>query len=284
MLTAAIPAAAQEPYFKGKTIRIVVGFSAGGGYDVYARAIARHMGKYIPGNPSIMVENMAGAASLISANYVYKAAKPDGLTIGHFIGGLFLQQVLGRQGVEFDARKFEHLGVPVKDTYSIGLTKASGVSSFDQWLAVKTPLKIGGTAPGSSTDDVPNVLHAALGLPLQVVSGYKGTADIRIAAESGEVAGFCTGWESFKSTWRKSLDSGDAFIAIQAVPKPHPDLPKVPLAINYAKTEEAKKLIQIGAHDPGTLARPFVLPPGTPKDRVQLLRKAFTDTMSDGNS
>jgi tripartite-type tricarboxylate transporter receptor subunit TctC len=183
-----------EPYFKDKTIRIIVGFSAGGGYDVYARAIARHMGKHIAGNPSVVVDNMAGAASLISANHVYKVAKPDGLTIGHFIGGLFLQQVLGRQGVEFDARKFEHLGVPVKDTYSIGLTKASGVTNFDQWLAAKTPLKIGGTAPGSSTDDVPNVLHAALGLPLQVVSGYKGTADIRIAAESGEVAGFCTGW------------------------------------------------------------------------------------------
>jgi tripartite-type tricarboxylate transporter receptor subunit TctC len=192
-----------------------------------------------------------------------------------------LQQALGRQGVEFDARKFEHLGVPVKDTYSIGITKTSGVANFDQWLQAKTPLKIGGTAPGSSTDDVPNVLHAALGLPLQVVSGYKGTADIRIAAESGEVAGFCTGWESFKSTWRKSLDSGDAFIAVQAVAKPHPELPKVPLAITYAKTQEAKKIIQIGAHDPGTLARPFVLPPGTPKDRVQLLRKAFADTMAD---
>lgn len=272
---------AQDPFFKGKTIRIVVGFSAGGGYDVYARTIARHMGKHIAGNPTIVVENMAGAASMISANYVYKVAKPDGLTIGHFIGGLFLQQVLGRQGAEFDARKFEHLGVPVKDTYSIGLTKASGITSFEQWLRTTTPVKIGGTAPGSSTDDVPNLLHAALGLPLRVVSGYKGTADIRIAAESGEVAGFCTGWESFKSTWRKALDSGEAFIAVQAVAKPHPELPKVPLAINYAKTEEAKKLIQIGAHDPGTLARPFVLPPGTPKDRVQILQKAFMDTMSD---
>jgi tripartite-type tricarboxylate transporter receptor subunit TctC len=272
---------AQEPYFKGKSIRIVVGFSPGGGYDVYARTIARHMGKHIPGNPTMLVENMAGAASLISANHVYKVAKPDGLTIGHFIGGLFLQQVLGRQGVEFDARKFEHLGVPVKDTYSIALTKASGITSFEQWLNAKTPVKIGGTAPGSSTDDVPNVLHAALGLPLQVVSGYKGTADIRIAAESGEVAGFCTGWESLKSTWRKSLDAGEAFVAVQAVAKPHPELPKVPLAINYAKTEEAKKIVQVGAHDPGTLARPFVLPPATPKDRVQILRKAFADTMSD---
>ena len=272
---------AQESFFKGKTIRIVVGFSAGGGYDIYARAIARHMSQHIPGNPTIVVENMAGAASMISANHVYKVAKPDGLTIGHFIGGLFLQQVLGRQGIEFDARKFEYLGVPIKDTYCIGLTKASGITSLESWLAAKTPVKIGGTAPGSATDDIPAVLQAALGLPLQVVSGYKGTAEIRLAADSGEVAGFSTGWESFKSTWRKSLETGDAFIAVQAVAKPHPELPKVPLAINYAKTEEAKKLIQVGAHDPGTLARPFVLPPGTPKDRVQMLRKAFMDTFND---
>ena len=272
---------AQEPFFKGKTIRIVVGFSAGGGYDIYARAIARHMSQHIPGNPAIVVENMAGAASMISANHVYKVAKPDGLTIGHFIGGLFLQQILGRQGVEFDARKFEYLGVPIKDTYCIGLTKASGITSLESWLAAKTPVKIGGTAPGSATDDIPAVLQAALGLPLQVVSGYKGTAEIRLAADSGEVAGFSTGWESFKSTWRKSLETGDAFIAVQAVAKPHPELLKVPLAINYAKTEEAKKLIKVGAHDPGTLARPFVLPPGTPKERVQVMRKAFMDTLSD---
>jgi tripartite-type tricarboxylate transporter receptor subunit TctC len=272
---------AQEPFFKGKTIRIVVGFSAGGGYDLYARAIARHMGQHIPGNPTIVVENMAGAASMISANHVYKVAKPDGLTIGHFIGGLFLQQILGRQGIQFDARKFEYLGVPIKDTYCIGLTKASGITSLESWLAAKTPVKIGGTAPGSATDDIPAVLQAALGLPLQVVSGYKGTADIRLAADSGEVAGFSTGWESFKSTWRKALETGDAFIAVQAVAKPHPELPKVPLAINYAKTEEARKLIEVGAHDPGTLARPFVLPPGTPKDRVQLLRNAFMSTFND---
>ena len=275
------PAAAQDVLFKGKTIRIVVGFSAGGGYDLYARAIARHMGNHIPGNPTIVVENMAGAASMISANHVYKVARPDGLTIGHFIGGLFLQQILGRQGIEFDARKFEYLGVPIKDTYCIGLTKASGITSLENWMAAKSPVKIGGTAPGSATDDIPAVLQAALGLPLQVVSGYKGTAEIRLAADSGEVAGFSTGWESFKSTWRTSLDSGEAFIAVQAVAKPHPELPKVPLAINYAKTDDAKKLIQVGAHDPGTLARPFVLPPGTPKERVLLLRKAFMETFTD---
>ena len=274
-------AGAQDPFFKGKTIRIVVGFSPGGGYDVYARAIARYMSRHIPGNPTLVVENMPGAASLISANHVFKVAKPDGLTIGHFIGGLFLQQLLGRQGVEFDARKFEYLGVPVKDTYSIGLTKASGITSMESWLAAKTPVKIGGTAPGSATDDIPAVLQAALGLPLQIVSGYKGTSDIRLAAESGEVSGFCTGWESFKTTWRTALDSGAAFIVVQAVAKSHPELSKVPLAIHYAKSDEARKIIQVGAHDAGTLARPFVLPPGTPSDRVQLLRKAFAETMSD---
>lgn len=272
---------AQEPFFKGKTIRIVVGFSAGGGYDVYARAIARHMSRHIPGAPGIVVENMPGAASMISANHVFKVAKPDGLTIGHFIGGLFLQQLLGRQSIEFDARRFEYLGVPVKDSYSIGLTKASGITNLENWLAAKTPVKIGGTAPGSATDDIPAVLQAALGLPLQIVSGYKGTAEIRLAAEGGEVSGFCTGWESLKSTWRSTLESGRAFVVVQAVAKPHPELPKVPLAITYAKTDEAKKLIQVGAHDAGTLARPFVLPPSTPSDRVQLLRKAFAETMTD---
>ncbi|MBI4525335.1 MAG: hypothetical protein HY695_16155, partial [Deltaproteobacteria bacterium] len=240
-----------------------------------------HLGKHITGSPSEVVENMAGAASLISANHVYKIARPDGLTVGHFIGGLFLQQLLGRQGIEFDARKFEFLGVPVKDTYSIGLARGSGITSIEKWIAAQTPVKIGGTAPGSATDDIPAVLQAALGLPMQIVSGYKGTAEIRLAAESGEVAGFCTGWESFKSTWRKALDAGEASIIVQAVPKPHPELTKVPLAINYAKTEEARKLIQVGAHDPGAIARPFVLPPGTPKDRVQVLRKAFMETLKD---
>jgi len=277
----AAPLRAQESFYKGKTIRIIVGFSPGGGYDAYARVIARHMGKHVAGNPTVIVENMTGAGSLISANHVYKAAKPDGLTIGHFIGGLLLQQLLGRAGIEFDARKFEYIGVPVKDNYAIGLTKASGITSLEKWMASKTPVKIGGVGPGSATDDIPNVLQAALGLPTQIVSGYKGTADIRLAAESGEVAGFCTGWESFKSTWRKALDAGEAVIVVQAIPKAHPELPKVPLAINFAKTEEARRLIQVGAHDPGIIARPFVLPPGTPKDRVQILRKAFLDTLGD---
>jgi tripartite-type tricarboxylate transporter receptor subunit TctC len=135
---------AQEPFYKGKTVRIIVGGSAGGGYDTYTRAIARHLGKHIPGNPTFVVENMTGAGSIIAANYVYKVAKPDGLTLCHFIGGIILQQVLGKPGIEFDARKFLYLGVPAQDTTAVGVTKASGVSSMEQWLSTKTPVKFGG--------------------------------------------------------------------------------------------------------------------------------------------
>jgi len=275
------PAAAQEAFFKGKTMRIVVGFAAGGGFDTYARAISRHMGKHIPGNPTIIVENMAGAGSLIAANHVYKVAKPDGLTIGHFGGGLFMQQLKGGAGIEFDAQKFEFLGVPVQDTRACALTKGSGITSMERWMAAKTPVKLGATAPGDLVHDAPKILQAALGLPIQLVSGYKGTADIRLAAESGELAGGCWGWDSIRATWRKALESGDAVMVVQMVSKPHRELPNVPLAISYAKTDEARQLIEAGVTVPAITNRPFVYPPATPKDRVQILRNAFNQTMTD---
>ena len=275
------PAVAQEPFYKGKTIRIIVGFSAGGGYDTYARVIARHLGKYIPGNPDVIVENMTGAGSLIAANHIYKAARPDGLSIAHISGGLFFQELLGQQGIQFNSSKFEYVGAPFQDNSVMAFSKASGITSMERWMASKTPVKVGGLAPGASTVDLPKILKSTLGLPIQVVSGYKGTADIRLAVNSGEVAGSCNAWESFKSTWRKELESEELVIVLQLIPNAHPDLPNVPLAVNYAKTDEARKLIQAGVHDYGTVARPFVLPPGTPKDRVQSLRKAFLDTLND---
>jgi len=275
------PALAQEPFYRGKTVRIIVGASAGGGYDTYSRTIARHIGKHIPGNPTFAVENMPGAGFLISANHMYKVAKPDGLTIGHFIGGLFLQQLLGKPGIEFDARKFEYIGVPAQDNYMLGIAKSTGITSIEQWLASKMPIKLGGVGAGSATDDIPKVLAATIGLPMQLVSGYKGTADIRLAFASGELQGVCNSWESFKATWRKELDSGDIVLVLQNVAKPHPDQPKLPLAINYAKSEEAQKLIKALVHSVGPTARPYVLPPATPKDRVQTLRKAYMDTMKD---
>jgi tripartite-type tricarboxylate transporter receptor subunit TctC len=277
----ATAALAQDGFYKGKTVRIIVGASAGGGYDTYSRTLARHMGKHVPGNPGFVVDNMPGAGFLISANHMYKVAKPDGLTIGHFIGGLFLQQLLGKPGVEFDARKFEYMGVPAQDNYMLGVHKSTGITSIEQWLSSKTMIKFGGVGVGSATDDIPKVLGAAIGLPFQLVSGYKGTADVRLAFNSGEVNGICNSWESFKATWSKELAAGEVVIVLQNVAKAHPDQPKLPLAINYAKTDEAQKLIRALVHSVGPTARPYVLPPGTPKDRVQILRKAFIDTVKD---
>lgn len=274
-------ASAQEPFYKGKMIRIIVATTPGGGFDAYTRIIARHMSRHIPGKPSFIVENMPGAGHLIGANYVYRIAKPDGLTIGHFIGGLFMQQLLGKRGIEFDARKFEYLGVPAQDNYVFGLSKATGITSMEKWLTSKTPVKLGGVGPGSPPDDISKILKEIIGLPLQLVTGYKGTADIRLGFDSGEVFGVCSAWESFKATWTKQLESGELVIVLQNIPKAHPELPNIPVAIDYARTEEARKLIQAAIHTVGPTARPYVLPPGTPKDRVGTLRKAFTDTMAD---
>jgi tripartite-type tricarboxylate transporter receptor subunit TctC len=270
-----------DDFYKGKTIRVVVGFSAGGGFDTYARTLSRHMNKHIPGNPTIVVENMTGAGSLIAANHIYKVAKPDGLAIGHFIGGLFLGQVLGQKGVEFDARKFEYIGAPTTDHVACALTKASGITSLERWMAAKTPVKMGGVAPGASTPDNATRILKVLGLPIQLVSGYKGTADIRLAAEAGELGGGCWGWESIKVTWRKALETGDAIVVLQANRRTHADLPKLPQAISLAKTDEARQMVEVGIHGDSDIVRTYTLPPGTPKDRVQILRNAFAATLKD---
>ncbi|PYN14649.1 MAG: hypothetical protein DME05_14630 [Candidatus Rokuibacteriota bacterium] len=270
-----------QSIFEGKTVRIIVGLAPGGGFDSYARVIARHMGRHIPGTPTIVVENMTGAGSLISANHVYRVAKPDGLTIGHFNGGLFLGQVLGQPGIEFDARKFELIGAAIKEDSVCALSKASGITSVEKWMASKTPVKLGGVAPGGSPDNNARVLKAALGLPIQLVSGYKGTAEIRLAVASGELAGGCWSWESMRSTWRGALDTGEVVAVLQTSYRSFPDLASVPLALSLAKTEEAKRLIRAGIQNPSAFARPFALPPSTPKDRVQVLRKAFQETLKD---
>lgn len=274
--------ASGQGFYKDKTIRIVVGFSPGGGMDTYARTIGRHLGRNIPGNPSVIVENMPGAGSLIAANYLYNQAKPDGLTIGSWIGGLVLQQVIGKQkGIEFDARKFEWIGLPAGDSSACALTTTGGVLTTDQWFAAKAPVKIGAMAPGSVTSDIPKILKAAINLPIQVVEGYKGTADIKLAADSGEVDGGCWGWESIKIMWRKAIESGSTKILLQMLPKKHPELPDVPNALDLAKTDDARQLIKIGIIDPATMIRALSLPPATPKDRVKIIRDAFMATMKD---
>jgi tripartite-type tricarboxylate transporter receptor subunit TctC len=274
-------AAFAQEFYKGKTIRVIVGGTAGGGFDVYTRAMTRHMARHIPGNPTLVVENMAGAATRIAAKYMHSSAKPDGLTFGIFNGYLILGRVLGTEGIDFDVRKFEYIGVPVKDNVVCALHKGSGVTNLQQWFAAKTPVKIGGLGPGNSTSDVPRVLKAALDLPLQLVEGYKGTADVRLAADAGEVGGGCWAWESVKVTWSNGLQAGNVNVVVQATPKALSELSKVPVALEVAKTEEARQLIKAGAIDVSSITRVFVTTPGTPKERVQTLRKAFADTLKD---
>ncbi len=282
LVIASFVSAASDEFFKGKVIRIVVGFSAGGGFDTYSRAMGRHMGKYIPGNPAMVVENMTGAGSLIAANHVYRVAKPDGLTIGHFNGNQILNQLVGAPGIEFDARKMGWVGAPGYNHDLCLLNQKTGITSAEQWLASKTPLKLGGSAPGTPTDDGPKVLKEAIGLPMRLISGYKGTADIRVAVESGEVDGICGfSWASVRTTWRKAIEAGQVVIMLQNAAKAHPDLPKVPLSISFAKTAESRQLIAAGVLQPSTMTYGYSLPPGMPKERIQILRRAFSETVKD---
>ena len=283
-LLAVIPARsyAQE-FYRGKTLRIIVGYAAGGGFDLYSRAISRHISRHIPGNPAAVVDNMPGAGGIILGNYLQSQAKPDGLTIGNIIGSLVHQQLFGTKGIEFDMSKFNWVGVPVQDLTACALTKASGITSLEQWLAAKEPVKLGGEAPGANDSDAPRILKLALGLPIQLIEGYKGTSQIRLAAEAGEVAGGCWTWESIKVTWRKGLDAGLVNVVLQINRERHSEITQVPNAIEYAKTDEGRQLLQLGVHDPGAILRAYALPPGAPKDRVEILRKAFMATMKDAD-
>ena len=274
-------ALAQDSFYKGKTIRFVVAYEPGGGFDVYTRTIARHFGKHIPGNPTTLVENMTGAVGMIAANYLYHQAKPDGLTIGHFVGTLVLQQVLGNEAAKFDGRKFGWLGVPVADHGVCALTRASGISSLEGWLASKEPVKMGGHGPGGVTSDTARILREAIDLPVRVIDGYKCTGPIRLAAESGEVAGSCWAWESMKPTWATGFETGQVKVLLQTSLKGHSDLKDVPIAINHAKTKDARQLLEILDHAFGTSFRSYSTPPGTPKDRLAILQKAFMATMQD---
>src|SRR3989304_3640581 len=275
------PRSGAPPSYERKTIRVIVGFSAGGGFDTYSRLIARHLAKHIPGSPSIVVENMTGAASLVAANHVYNVAKPDGRTILNFHGNQVINQILGKSGIEFDARRFEYIGIPTQDNVACAFHKSSGITSFDALRSAKTPVKIGGVAPGDTTYNTGKLLIAALKLPIQLVAGYKGTAEVRLAAEAGEVAGGCWQWESIKSIWRQGLDSGNVSVILQVNAKPHRELPNVPNAIDFAPNENARQILKFGGHDPAAITRPYAVAPGTPKERVQLLRKAFADTLKE---
>lgn len=282
VLVAATPALGQE-FHKGKTIVFIVGTAAGGGFDAYTRMIARHFGKYIPGNPNTVVQNMPGAGTLIAANYLYNKAEPDGLTIGLFSGSMIFKHVLGDQGVLFDGRKFGWLGTPAPERHACVLTEKSGVRTLADWSASKRPIKLGSLGPGNATSAFPHLLRVVLGLPISVIEGFKGTADIRLAAESGEVDGACWGWDSIKVTWAKGVRSGFVRPVIQTTLEPHPDLLTVPVAIQQAKTKEEQELLRLGFQAYGPSAIAFSVPPGLAPERLLILQKGLMATMKDSD-
>ncbi len=282
MFVAAIggPPAQAQDFYKDKTIRFIVGYSAGGSFDLYTRVIARHFSKHVPGNPTTLVENMTGASGIIAANHLYNIAKPDGLTIGAWAAPLVLQQIMGNEAVKFDARKFGYLGVPSPYDTVCTFNDKSGIATMNDWLNAKRPAKISSIGPGTSTSDIPKLLKAALNLPLDVLDGYKGGADARLAVESGEVDGYCGSWQTVETVWRSAYESGKIHAVLQASLESHPKYKQVPVAINYAKTDLAKQLVAVADSAHGAQF-PYTVPPGLPKDRLELLQKAFVNTLKD---
>jgi len=272
-------ASAQE-FYKDKTLTFIVGYSPGGTYDQYTRLIARHIGRHVPGNPNRIVENMTGAGGIIAANHLYNRVKPDGLTIGAWASPLILQHIMGNDATKFDGRKVGWVGIPAPYDTACHFNRESGIRTMDDWLAAKRPMKIGSIGPGTSLSDVPKLLKAALNLPLEVVEGYKGGAEARLAVESGEVDGLCASWQATKVTWRSQMQAGKIHVVLQATLKPHPELKNVPLAINYAKTDEARTLLRV-ADNVHVYQFPYSVSPGTPPERLQLLHQAFVKTLRD---
>jgi tripartite-type tricarboxylate transporter receptor subunit TctC len=278
---AGVQAAVQaQEFYKDKTLTIVVGYSPGGSFDLYARVLARYIGRYLPGNPTRIVENMTGAGGLIAANHLYNRAKPDGLTIGAWAAPLVLQHIMGNEAAQFDGRKFGYLGVPSPYDTVCTFNQKSGITKMDDWINSKRPQKISAIGPGTSTSDIPKLLKAALNLPMDVVDGYKGGANARLAVESGEVDGYCGSWGTVETVWRSAYESKKIHPVLQASLTSHPKYKQVPLAITYAKTDEARELLKV-ADNAHSAQFPFSVPPGLSKERLEMLQMAFMKTFKD---
>jgi tripartite-type tricarboxylate transporter receptor subunit TctC len=272
-------ARAQE-FYKDKIIIFIVGYSPGGTYDQYTRLMARHISKYVPGNPTAIVENMPGAGGMIAANHLYNRVKADGLTVAAWASPLILQHIMGNEAAKFDGRKVGWVGIPGPYDTACHFSRESGIKTVDDWFGAKRPVKISSIGPGTSLSDVPKLLKAALGLPLEVVEGYKGGAEARLAVENGEVDGLCASWQATKVSWRSQMESGKIRVVLQATLKSHPDLKDVPLANSYAKTDEARTLLKV-ADNVHVYQFPYSVAPGTPPERLQILQQAFVKTLRD---
>jgi len=280
LVVAGQPSVRADDYYKDKTLTIIVGYSPGGSFDLYARVLARYIGRYLPGNPTRIVENMTGAGGLIAANHLYNRAKPDGLTIGAWAAPLVLQHIMGNEAAQFDGRKFGYLGVPSPYDTVCTFNQKSGITKMEDWITSKRPQKIAAIGPGTSTSDIPKLLKAALNLPMDVVDGYKGGANARLAVESGEVDGYCGSWGTVETVWRSAYESKKIHPVLQASLNSHPKYKQVPLAISYAKTDEARELLRV-ADNAHSAQFPFSVPPGLSKERLEMLQTAFVKTFKD---
>ncbi len=270
-------------FYRSKTVRIIVGFSAGGGYDQYSRLIARHLAKYIPGNPAVIVENMAGVGSIIAANHVFNVAPKDATVIANISGPIILEQLFANPGVQFDLAKFRYLAVPVSETYVLVVTRKPGVTKFDEIIGPKGKQVTFGAIPGSTVEHGAILIRDVLGGNLKVVSGYKGTADVRMAIDGGEVEGFVNTWQSLKITSIDKFKSGEWLVLAQLSEKPIKDLPtpNVPTIPMIAKNNEERQILKFGTSTPNEFGKVYVLPPGAPPDRAAALEAAFARAFAD---
>ena len=271
-----------KEFYKGKSIRFIVAASPGGGYDTYTRTAARYIGKYIPGNPTSIVQNMPGGGQLVGALYMYKRAKPDGLTIGVWNGVHVLKQALGDRSVRLEGDKFGWIGAPVKGMPSCGVMGFTGLKTLKDVINSRKPLKMGSVG-GGTTDDLPKILNLTLGTKFDVIAGFGGTSLIRLSMQKGELDGACFSWESMRVTARHMLDAkgDDKFIPFlthgNSQDPEVKDLPRITEVIK-GKGNEAILKAWLPQYN---FQRPLSLPPGTPKDRINLLRKAYKATIKD---
>jgi len=279
------PAQAQDAvaaFYKGKQINLIVGSSAGGGYDTYARLLGRHLGKYIPGNPVIVPSNMPGAGSNAAAAHIYAVAPKDGTVIGAVQTAAVLDPLFGDKArMKHDASKFIYLGSATVDYYVCVVRADAPVKSFQE--ALSREVIIGASQPGTSTRDFPALLNSMAGTKFRIVSGYPGTREITLAIEKGEVQGLCGfSWSSLQAQQPGWLKSGFIRILAQEHDKGHAALNTmgIPLTVDFAKTPASRAIMDL-IYSSETFGRPYMLPPGVPPDRVAALRKAFLETLSD---
>jgi len=281
VLLPAASALAQSPaeFYKGKTVELQIGYSVGGGYDTYARLIARHIGRHIPGNPTVIPKNMEGAGGMRLANWLYGAAPKDGTVFGAVARATAFEPLLGNKAAQYDGTKFTWIG-SANDEVSVCVTwHTSGVATLED--ARRKEVVVGANGVGDDTYQFPALLNNLFGSKFKMVTGYPGGTEINLAMERGEVFGRCGfPWSTINATYPHWLAEKKINLLMQFSLAKHADLPDVPLVTELARTDVERAIVRL-IFGRQVLGRPYTAPPGVPKDRADALRKAFTDTMAD---